>query len=437
MKRVLILAYFFPPLGGGGVQRTSKFVKYLPSLGWSPVVITVREGAYWVADRTLEEELPSEAEIIRTRAPSFFWILRLVPGGGKGGRQGERSGGRSGVLFRFLRGLSSFFLVPDQYVGWVPFAAAAAARYGRRSDVSVIYSTSSPDSTHLAALLAKRVTGKPWVADFRDPWTERLTFRAPTPLHLWLHRAMERMVLMNANRVVCTSQEMVQDFGRKYPEIERDKFTVITNGFDAEDFARGVDLRQQFTISHTGILTGKRNCFGFLEGLKAFLAGRPDARARTSVLFVGTRDLENESRARALGLSDVVKFEDTLSHAECVHIQMSSHLLLLIEHESYRGSLIYPAKVFEYAASGRPVLALVPEGPAARLVRELGAGVTCSSSDHHCISKSIESFYDSYEAGRERAGARSRSDLERFERRRLTQDLSRLLDEVARTESTA
>ncbi|MBN1504238.1 MAG: glycosyltransferase, partial [Candidatus Eisenbacteria bacterium] len=372
-----------------------------------------------------------------------------------------------------LRGLSSFFLVPDQYVGWVPFAARAAARRVGAGDISVVYTTSSPDSAHVAGLLVKRSTGKPWVADFRDPWTERLTFNAPTRCHLKLQRALEGLVFSSADRIVCTSEGIVDDFRRKHPLVDAHKFVVITNGFDPEDFegvaagaaaeaegrpearARAVNTgaggataaltgavrpagpsgpeapaAEKFTVTHTGILTGKRNCFGFLEGLRLFLDRRPDARPKTDVLFVGTRDRENQARARDLGLADVVRFEDTLPHLECVRLQSASSLLLLIEDDSYRGSLIYPAKLYEYAASGRPILALLPEGAAARLVRSLKAGVVTRPSGADEIAAALERYFSHHESGVPLAGVSDRSLLAPFERPVLARKLASVLTEV-------
>ena len=426
-KRVLMFAYFFPPLGGGGVQRTSKFVKYLPSLGWKPVVLTVKEGAYWVKDETLVQDVPPETETLKTSSMSVFGVLKFVPGGGR-----PASGGiRSGALFSFLRKISSFFLIPDQYVGWVPFAITAAVRYLRSNEVSVIYSTSSPDSAHVAALITKRFCSKPWVADFRDPWTERLTFSAPTRLHLAFQRSLEKSVLRNADRVVCTSREIVEDFLSKYPGLDARKFVVITNGFDPDDFAGEVALAEKFTVSHTGVLTGKRNTFGFLEGLKLFLERRPEARNKMQVLFVGPRDAENEERARTLGLLDVVFFKGPMPHRESVRLQRSSHLLLLIEDESRRGGLIYPAKLFEYAASGRPVLALLPEGAASRFVRELHVGTVSSPSKPLEIASALSEFFSAHESGVSVAGVSDRRLLSRFERSRLAGELARVLDELS------
>jgi len=431
-KKVLMFAFFFPPLGGGGVQRTSKFVKYLPAFGWAPVVVTVGKGAYWVVDSTLKEDVPPQAEVVRTSSMSVFYLLRLLPGGGSPGGGGRRSG----ALFSLLRKLSSFFLIPDQYVGWLPFAINAALRYMGKHPVSVIYSTSSPDSSHLAALVTKRLRVRPWVADFRDPWTERLTFAPPTWIHLRLHRFLEATVLRNADRVVCTSAEIVRDFLNKYPRIEPQKFVVITNGFDPDDFVDAVPLEEKFTITHTGILTGKRNAFGFLEGLKLFLGQRPDARHKMHVSFVGPRDTENEHRARELNLLDVVSFRDPLPHGECVRLQRSSHVLLLVEDNSPRGAMIYPAKVFEYAASGRPVLALVPEGAASRFVRELGAGTVCSPSNPLEISKAISSLFSAHESGTPLNGVIDKRLLLPYERQVLTGKLAQVLESLGTPRET-
>jgi glycosyltransferase involved in cell wall biosynthesis len=431
-KRVLMFAYFFPPLGGGGVQRTSKFVKYLPSFGWTPIVLTVNEGAYWIRDKTLKEDVPSAVNILRTSSMSVFYLLRFLPGGGSSGGGGQRSG----ALFSFLRKLSSFFLIPDQYVGWVPFAINGALRYMRKHPVSIIYSTSSPDSSHIAALVTKRLCGKPWVADFRDPWTERLTFLPPTRVHLALHRFLEAMVLRDADRVVCTSEEMVRDFLNKYPSLESRKFAVITNGFDPDDFRETVPLREEFTISHTGILTGKRNAFGFLEGLRLFLEQRPDVRSKMRVFFVGPRDRENEIRAGELGLLDVVSFQDSLPHRECVRLQLGSHVLLLIEDDSPRGAMIYPAKLFEYGASGRPIMALVPEGPAARFVRDLKVGIVGSPSKPGEISKAISLFFSAHDSGTPLHGVTDKRLLAPYERGELAKKLAQLLEGLGPTPKT-
>ncbi|UCF78317.1 MAG: glycosyltransferase [Candidatus Eiseniibacteriota bacterium] len=433
-REVLMLAHFFPPLGGGGVQRTSKFVKYLPDFGWTPVVVTVKESAYWVKDSSLEEDLPSGLHDARTLSPSVFYLLKLLPGGGglrkSAGSGGEVSAGgeRSGALFARLRKLSSFFLIPDQYVGWVPFAVSAGLRCMRERSISVLYSTSSPDSTHLAGLLLKRLTGRPWVADFRDPWTERLTFSPPTPLHLGLNRLMESRVVSCADRVVCTSEETARDFLKKYPRLPREKFVVITNGFDPDDFGEEIPLREKFTVTHTGNLTGRRNCFDFLEGLRTFLEKKPEARQRTEVLLMGPRDSENELRSEELGLADIVVFGDTLPHKESVRLQLSSHLLLLMEHHSRRGALIYPAKVFEYAASGRAVLALVPEGPAARFVRNVCAGTVISTPNPAAVFEALSRFFDAYEAGSPIGGPKDRSALVSYERPALARQLAGQLD---------
>jgi glycosyltransferase involved in cell wall biosynthesis len=230
--------------------------------------------------------------------------------------------------------------------------------------------------------------------------------------------------------IVCTSEDIVRDFLKKYPQIPRNKFVVITNGFDPADFVGEVPLAQDFTVTHTGNLTGKRNCFSFLEGLKTFLDRDPESRRRTKVLFIGPRDMENELKAEELALTDLVSFQDTLPHGECVRLQRSSHLLLLLEHPSKRGAMIYPGKVFEYAASGRRILALVPEGAAARFVRNSGAGEVVSPSNTVAVADTLSRLFSAYASGNPIRGVRERSELSCYERPRLAADLAAVMEEL-------
>ena len=165
-RRILMLAYFFPPLGGAGVQRSLKFARYLPAEGWDPTVVTVRSQDYWMADATLAAEIGATTEVIRTASFTGLTLLRrLTPrhsGGSGAPRRSTRTIGR-------LRALSGWVLVPDSYVGWTPYAWRAALEAHRRRPFDAIYTTSSPDSAHLAGRTLARRLGLPWVADFRDP----------------------------------------------------------------------------------------------------------------------------------------------------------------------------------------------------------------------------------------------------------------------------
>jgi hypothetical protein len=191
-KRILIFAYFFPPLGGAGVQRVVKLAKYLPSLGWEPTIVTVRARDYWMLDASLQHDLGSGVRIARTRSLTGLSLLQLLAPRAAGRTRGARPSMRR---IAGLRRLAAWTLLPDSYVGWVPFALRAGARLLRAQRYDMLMTTSSPDSAHLIGRGLARRFGVPWVADFRDPWTQRLSFAPPTAWHRARHRALERGVL--------------------------------------------------------------------------------------------------------------------------------------------------------------------------------------------------------------------------------------------------
>ncbi len=388
MKNLLYIAYFFPPLGGAGVQRTLKFVRYLPEFGWQPTVLASR-ARYWMQDSSLEQEIPEGTRV--QRAP--FWGGRLVYGRGRGGA------GRSESRVRFLRKVARFLLVPDAYVGW----AAAVSRLGRREmkrrDYSAIMTTSSPDSTHLVGLGLSRATGVPWIADFRDPWTRRLSYSPPTRLHHRLHRRLENLCLHRADRVIVTDEETREDFLRLVPGLDPSRVVVITNGYDEEDFVQAVagappESRTPLEgcpILHAGQLNPERPVEPFLDGLGLFLAANPGREPEARTLFLGAHYDRDTRAVQERRLTGTVRFLPALPHLESVRALMSARILLLLENPGDRGRLILPGKVFEYLRSGRPTLALVaPDGAAARLVRNLDAGVVVDPARPDTVALGIE-----------------------------------------------
>lgn len=372
-RTLLAIAYFFPPLGGGGVQRTVKFLKYLRPLGWRAEVVTVRAPKSWVLDPTLAAEVPADTVVHRTPALTGPGLLALA---------GPNAGVRSTATFHWLRRLSSFLLVPDAYVGWFPFALARAQVLLRAGGVDAVITTSSPDTAHLVGLVLRERYGVPWVADFRDPWVRRLTFQAPTPFHRRLHLGLERRVLERADRVVVTNERTRDDFLARHPEIPPARFTVIPNGYDAEDWAPLGEISRPdpqapppvLVLAHTGILSGRRTLAPIVAAMGRLFAARPELRPRLELRQIGPREDANDELVRRAGLADRVTFRPSVTHLEIIMEMAAAGALLLLESGAAEGSLITPGKIFEYLASRRPILAVVPEGAAADLVRATGSG---------------------------------------------------------------
>jgi glycosyltransferase involved in cell wall biosynthesis len=377
-------------------------------------------------DSSLSREIPESVEIVRTRA----WTPPALLGSLLGRRGDERSQARrSGRMQRLLRWISRWVLLPDPYIGWVPFAARAAASALKRSDV--LLTTSSPDSTHLVGLLLAEKAGA-WIADFRDPWVRRMSFAPATGWHRRAHGAMERAVVEKATRVVVTSEATRADFHRRYPHLPPGKIVCIPNGYDEEDFPEAdPGPGAPFSLLHLGQLNPERGIGPLLDHLEAFLALRPQARSRTRVDLVGPRYVEDEREVHRRGLQDLVGFEETLPHLEAVRRLFRARLLVLMEQESEEGSLILPGKIFEYLRSGRPIFGLLPKGAASDLLDRLQAGEWALPSEPRAGAAILARRFDSYQLGKQEVREKIDPAVAQFERRQLATQLAGLLEEAA------
>lgn len=422
MKRVLYLAYFFPPLGGAGVQRSLKFTRYLPEHQWLPHVLTGPAG-YWIRDETLLDELDPRVQVERVG----HWGARWMGGAGAATR-------RSGRRIQWLRRISRLFLVPDAYIAWSRAAAEHGEALGRRNRFDAIITTSSPDSAHLAGARLQRRLGVPWIADFRDPWTRRMAYAPPTQLHDRWHHRMERAVLRHADRVIVTSEATREDFLRRTRGLPPERVVVIPNGYDEADFAAaeawlaraGESAGAIPPILHAGQLNPERPIGPYLAGLRHLLERDPETARKAGTLFLGPHYDGHLQEVRAAGLQSLVRFEGNRPHVESVAALLRAHVLLLLEQNSERGRLILPGKVWEYARSGRSILALVPAGGAAdRLVRDLDAGRVVDPARPDQVADGIAELL----ARAPDSGA-SREKIVPFERRALTAELARVLDQA-------
>jgi len=368
VKRVLLFAYFYPPLAGGGVHRVLSFTRYLPAHGWACTVVCAGEQDYWVRDDSLVASVPGETEVIRVAGGSGLsaW-LKL--------RRDDAQGRRSGRAFTPLRSVVDWFLLPDSYAGWARRARATVeARIGR-GDVDVLLSSSPPDSVHLSAADVARQTAIPWVADFRDPWVG-LQFRTPpTPWHAATHRAMEARVLSGASLVLAASRTHADALAAR-TEARPREILHLPNGFEPAVPVPITPDPDHFRVVFTGSLSLMDEMGTLIDAVAALLAREPGARAVLRVDLLGPYDRDWETRARASGLDGVMRFAGVCTHAEARRAQRAADLLVLWRPRGEGFRTMVPGKLYEYLASGRPVLALLPEvDEAAVLVRRAGGAV--------------------------------------------------------------
>jgi glycosyltransferase involved in cell wall biosynthesis len=403
-RRVLVLAYLFPPLGGAGVQRTLKFVRYLEPLGWAATVVTTRSKHYPAHDESLLEEIPASARIVRTPAVPVARWLSLAP-------------------YRLrLKRLYAYLTWPDGGIGWLPFALVVAIREARRDRPDVIYSTSTPQGGHLAALVTNRITGIPWVADFRDEWAAD-AFRADQPRTLArLAKHAERAITSHASRVVVAADY----FQLEGLPVDDPRRVVIVNGVDEADLPETAEPpSDRFVLSYVGTIYGIRDPSPALRALARLVARGDVDGDRVEVRLVGSMWLEGFAAPAGLRVIQT----GYVDHARAVREMCSATALLLYVPGA---SLAPSGKLFEYLASGRPILCLAGDANlASRLVREWSAGVVADPHDEGAIEDALLALWHRWQ-GRglpHQADVRSRT-LDRFSRRATAERLSEVFEEA-------
>jgi glycosyltransferase involved in cell wall biosynthesis len=441
VKKLLVIAYFFPPAGVVGVYRTLKFVKYLPEFGWQPVVLTVSNGKFPVYDESLVKLIP-EGVPVHT-APSWE---ALNEGYDRPERAPRRRTLGSRVRTRLFM-LWSWLAIPDPMVGWVPNALRAARRIAHEQGIEHVYISGYPFSSFLLAPLLKRRAKVRVAVDYRDPWTQSINYPRRTALHRRIDRALEHRVVRASDLVISNTRHnevrMAEEFGRA---DRREKFISIHNGFDAEDFAPIARGRtDRFTITYAGAfyysvgsdfsdragdaIMKTYSPLYFFEALEQFFARRPEARERTRVRFMGVLGHGYDPVIRERGLESVIERVGYVDYDEHLRVLKNADVLLLVLSRGEKSRGWIPSKFFQYLGTGNPVLALAPEGEVREIMAAARAGSCVEPDDVAGASRAIESFYDGWMNGTSIARP-DPSAVAAFERRNLTAKLARALDSM-------
>ena len=432
MRKVLILAYYFPPLGMGGTQRVAKFVKYLPKFGWHPTVVTVKNVAYYAYDYSLLGDVRS-AHVVRTGSADPQRVLAKIKKAGVHQTQNQHSFDPSSKLTRLLNILNkvlSIFLIPDSKVLWLPFAISAATNLLKTQKFNAVITTSPPHSIHFAGMYLQRRFKIPWIADFRDGWVggefqnEILFFQQR--INQWL----QSKVLERADHIVAVSEGLALFLKKNLHGNDR-KFTTITNGFDSEDFIRAPKREAQdnkFTFCHCGAVTAISDPDPFFSGLKKALLNRPNLRNKVRVEFVGHVLLEKFAKTiRELGLSDIISLTGYKSHDQALSHMKSADVLLLTLSEKISPGFI-PGKLFEYLGAQKPILAIIPPGDSSSILMQSGIAFIVYPSNSKKIGKVIIEIIE--KRNKVLTEELNKNYIQRFERRYLTNRLVQELEKI-------
>ena len=383
--KVLIVSLYFPPAGGGGVQRPLKLATHLPALGFETHVLAP-DDPKWI--HTDEDLAP----------PTQAWIHRARYVGPRGRKPAEELHGREGLDLARRRAalFARRLLVPDENVTWNVTAIPAALRIVRAEGIDVVVTTSPPSSVHLVGAAVKRATGTRWVADLRDSVTghpHRRHESAAVRAKQQGEHAVAALIARYADAVTTVSDAIADEVRTLSPS---GRVTTIANGCDFEDFdGLAYTPGERFRITHTGSFFGKRTPRPFLTALA-------DSELDVVARFVGDFRASDREWAETLGLGDRLELRPFVGRREALALQRDSEaLLLLIPEAAGRGRGVLSGKVFEYLAAERPILAAVPpDGAAAELIRETGAGIVVAPEDVAGIRHALAGLHARWRAGR-------------------------------------
>ncbi len=432
-KKVLIITYYWFPAGGSGVQRFMKFVKYLRAFGWEPIIYTAKDAEYPVLDLSMEKDIPENLEIIRTKIREPYSFYKFFVGQKQSEKMNpaffteKKKNTWAENISVWIRGN---FFIPDARMFWIKPSVNYLEKYLKENKVDAIISTGPPHSVHRIALQLHRKLNIPWLADFRDPWTSidfyhelKLTKRADAK-----HHRMEAEVLKEANAVTVIGYTM----GEEMKKLVNRDYDVITNGFDSEDSipAESIQLDKKFSIAHIGTMVRARNAPELWSALKDLLIEIPELKNDLEIKLVGKVDLNVKNSLNENGLTPYTNFVSYLQHDEVIKTQASSQVLLLMVNRTPTAKGIITGKVFEYLASGRPIVCIGPyDGDAARVLKEAQTGFMVGFDETEKMKTVIRDLYNQYKQGTLKA---SIGNIDLFSRKNLTKQLSGVLERIVK-----
>ena len=427
-KKVLVIAYYCPPSGVSGVQRWLKFVKYLPQFGWEPYVFTPENPSFAIRDESLLKDVPMEAEIIRF--PIWEPYESFTKLSGAMGQASSRptdfvSTKRRSLFQKISTFVRANFFIPDPRVFWVRPSVKFLDDFLKENGIGTIITTGPPHSIHLIGYkLKKKNPGLRWLADFRDPWSEwglldSLNVSGPVRS---LHRRMEAKVLAHADKIITITPFYV----RRFEALAQRKVVLLTNGFDEEDFKTlKIQLTEKFIIRHVGIVNEKCDPRPFMIAMQNLMRSNPNFTSKLQIDFVGeVHSNFREFVSASSELSAVTTFTPSVPHDELISMYGRSSLLLLILTGYKHAEGYMPGKLFEYLATGLPVVGTGPaDGDAARLLTSSGAGEMIDGRDEEKLKQKVLEYFSQWETGTLRIQA---NGVQMYSRRNITKKLTEL-----------
>ncbi len=416
------------------MQRSAKFAKYLPKFGWRPTVWTADAVDGLPSDPTLARDLPREVTVHAHRAGSGVQAFRRSLRGFLDVGEGARLRSAASQVARAIDWRLQSWLAngpfPDDCAAWARRSMRPLEKLIEEEGVDLLYSTFSPASNHMLALELKKRTAIPWVADFRDLWTDDYRYREPSPRRRTAQRELEQEILRTADAVVGVSRTQTEILAARVP-ADSGKFHTITNGYDPADFDDPLigrrTKREDFVLAYVGRLDAQRTSPALWEGLAKFAERLENNRPRVLLRMTGHVNAKAKERIIASGMR--CEFLDYVPHGDAIRSMREADALLLIAPLGPNCKTVIAAKVFEYLAARRPIVLVGPPGgECERLVRSCRAGVT-APFEATSIATALARVFNAWKVNRPLAGC-DPSRLGAFSRIELTRSLASVFDRL-------
>jgi len=392
MFNVLVIAYYYPPMGLSGVQRTLKFTKYLKNYGWEPVVLTTAETGYFAHDDFLLKEV--EENNIK--------VVRV------GGNDINSRLGKKGTikmppeyLRKILSRLIYTFFIPDNKTGWCKKAIVKAREILSSDKFEMIYVSGPPFSSFIMAAKLKAEFNLPLIVDYRDLWYGSQFAFYPTPFHIYLHKRKEYKVLKAADKIIATNRKVKEKILNYYKFLTFEDIYIIPHGFDPRDFDNLIPEQKnnnKMILAYSGIFYEFITPKYFLKGFKKLSIERPDIAANIELHFVGLLRRENEKLIRKLGLQSFVKQHGYLNHRDALIKTISSDVLWLMVGKSRNIETHSAGKLYEYFGTGKPILACLPDGALKNAAEEYGASFITEPDNVNQIKDALIKIFELYKS---------------------------------------
>jgi glycosyltransferase involved in cell wall biosynthesis len=418
MFNVLVIAYYFPPMGLSGVQRTLKFVKYMPDFNWQPTVITTGKTTYFAYDENMLKELKDKnIEIIRTEAFDPNTVLSII---------GSKKAPRESIR-RVLNHISQTIFIPDNKKSWAKKALKEADKLISERKFDAVFVTAPPFSAFSEIAKLKEKHNIPIVFDYRDLWYESYFAYYLTHAHKFIHYKLEYAALKAADKVTVTNRKIKEKLLKDYPFLKHDDVIIVRHGYDKADFEGLTPIKKEnekLLITHSGNFIEYTTPEFILKALRQLVVENPEIASDIEFHFVGIMDPIFIKLIKRLGLQTIVKVYGYVEHSEAVRKIISSDVLWFMISERKNINAILPGKVFEYVGARKPIFANLPEGAAKIVLDEYGASYTTVPDDVNEIKEKIVEIYKDYKNNK--LPVPDEEYVIKHERKRLTEELTKV-----------